>query len=60
MEMLTTKQVCALTTLSRVTIWRYEVSGMFPARVQLGPKRVAWHKAEVEAWMKSRQPVLQR
>lgn len=57
MEMLTTKQVCALTTLSRTTVWRFEAAGIFPARVQLGPKRVAWVKADVEAWMKSRRPV---
>lgn len=56
MSMLTTKQVCALTTLSRITIWRYESAGMFPARVQLGPKRVAWRKSEVEAWLESRLP----
>ncbi|ENG6107238.1 MULTISPECIES: helix-turn-helix transcriptional regulator [Serratia] len=54
MELLTTKQVCALTTLSRMTIWRYEQSGLFPSRIKIGIQRVAWRKSDIEVWIASR------
>ncbi|QIE97533.1 AlpA family phage regulatory protein [Pantoea stewartii] len=57
MELLTTKQVCAITTLSRMTIWRYEQAGLFPSRIQLGIQRVAWRKADVENWLASRHQI---
>lgn len=40
MELLTAKQVTTLTTLSRMTIWRYIQAGTFPNCIKLGPKRV--------------------
>lgn len=43
-----------LTGLSRVTIWREEKSGRFPARVQLTGNRVGWHGREVKAWLDNR------
>lgn len=39
MELLTAKQVTTLTTLSRMTIWRYIQAGTFPNCIKLGPKR---------------------
>ena len=35
-------------------IARLEKVGKFPRRIQLGPCRVAWHCAAVEAWIASR------
>jgi prophage regulatory protein len=35
-------------------IARLEKAGLFPARVQLGPCRVAWFADEVEAWIAER------
>lgn len=37
-------------------IARLEKDGKFPRRIQLGPCRVAWHCAAVEAWIASRSP----
>ncbi|ENN3349206.1 AlpA family phage regulatory protein [Salmonella enterica] len=60
MELLTAKQVTALTTLSRMTIWRYIKAGTFPNCIKLGPKRVAWRRKDVIEWLDSRQPVAKR
>ena len=40
--------------LSRVTIWREERAGRFPARVQLTGNRVGWYGNEVKNWMETR------
>ncbi|MEZ5844834.1 MAG: AlpA family phage regulatory protein [Hyphomicrobiaceae bacterium] len=37
-------------------IARLERAGKFPRRMQLGPCRVAWSCAAVEAWIASRVP----
>ena len=42
MKVLKAKQVVALTGLSRVTIWRYELADIFPKRIQIGLRRVGW------------------
>lgn len=56
-QLLTTKQVIALTTLSRMTIWRYVQAGTFPNSIKLGPQRVAWKRKYVMEWLESRQQV---
>ena len=40
-----------LTSLSRSTINVYRVAGDFPQAVPLGERRVAFVRAEVEAWI---------
>jgi predicted DNA-binding transcriptional regulator AlpA len=50
---LTLDQVCALTTLTRTTIFNYCRDGHFPAPYQLGGatgRRVGWRVTEVLAW----------
>lgn len=47
-------EVQKLTGLSRTTIWRYEKTGNFPARVPLGPSAVGWRLSEIEAWISAR------
>jgi len=42
------------TSLSRVTLWREEMAGRFPARVQLTGSRIGWHGSEVLAWIAAR------
>ena len=32
-------------------IWQLEKAGKFPRRRQLGPRRVAWVEAEIDAWL---------
>ena len=43
-----------VTALSRVSIWRLEREKKFPARVQLGTSRVAWHGCEIREFIDSR------
>lgn len=33
---------------------RLEAAGLFPKRIQIGANRVAWNRAEVEAWINAR------
>ena len=40
--------------LSDATIWRLEKAGKFPTRIHITPKRVAWSRDEVEAWIVAR------
>jgi prophage regulatory protein len=40
--------------LSRVTIWRLERKGKFPAHIQLGEASVGWKSDEVLAWLEKR------
>ena len=50
-QLIKVREVCRLTTLSRVSIWRRERSGDFPRRVRLGRNSVAWDLGEVLAWI---------
>ena len=47
-------EVVARVGLSRVSIWRRERCGDFPARRQLGPNCVGWVESEIAAWIESR------
>jgi len=48
------KTVCEMTSVSRGTIWRWEKSGDFPKRVQIGPRRVAHKASDIEKWFETR------
>lgn len=39
------------TTLPKASIYRDIAIGAFPKPIQIGPKRVAWLSAEVDAWI---------
>lgn len=54
MKVLSIKEVTAMTGASRSTIWRWEQSGLFPRRIQIGPHKVGWIEGEVTSWLKSR------
>lgn len=54
MQLLRTKQVTTMTGLSRMTIYRLELAGQFPARRKLAKNSVAWLEDEIKAWIKSR------
>ena len=53
-KLLSTKQVQERTSLSRTTLWRLESKGLFPSRIQVSPRRVAWSEEEVIVWLESR------
>jgi len=54
MKFLRLKSVMAATGLSRATIYRYMVGGMFPRAVPLGERSVAWLESEILEWMSAR------
>jgi prophage regulatory protein len=59
-SVLSKKQVQAITGLSPYTIMNYVKAGLFPAPIQLGPRRIGWLNSEVNsriaAWAAERPP----
>ena len=53
-RIITAKELRKRVPYSLVQIWRQEKAGTFPRRVPLGPNRVGWVEAEVEAWLRKR------
>jgi prophage regulatory protein len=47
------KQVLHLVSLSKSEVYRRIKAGTFPKQVRLGPSRVAFVHAEIQAWMDS-------
>lgn len=47
-------EACRLTSLSRTFINRLRADGRFPAVVPVGDRRLAFVRAEVEAWIAAR------
>ncbi len=54
MRLLRTKHVMAMIGLSRMTIYRLERAGVFPARRKLGENSVGWIDEEIASWIESR------
>lgn len=48
------KDTCALTSLSRTMIHRLRSEGRFPQHVVLGEKRLAFSRVEVQAWIREK------
>jgi len=48
------KSVCAMTSLSRTMVNALRADGVFPVAVELGPRRIAFVRAEVGAWIDAR------
>lgn len=44
--------------VSSATIWRWTKQGHFPQPVRLGPQVSAWLKADVDAWIAQRSPMV--
>ncbi len=53
-KIITQKELASRVPYSPVQIWRLEKAGTFPRRIQLGPNRIGWVEAEVEAWLRKR------
>lgn len=51
MRLIRIKEVSALTSLARATIYKYMQEGNFPKQVTLGANAVAWIEEEVLAWI---------
>ncbi|WP_245428230.1 helix-turn-helix transcriptional regulator [Rhizobium phaseoli] len=48
------KDTCAMTSMSKTMIHRLRSEGTFPAAVCLGEKRIAFVREEVTAWIKAK------
>lgn len=53
-KLISKRDVRSMVCYSFAHIDRMEAAGTFPKRVRLGQARVAWVKAEVEAWVQAR------
>ena len=53
-KLLKISEVCELTGVSRVTIWRWIKHNGFPKPVHLSDRVRAWPVDEVEAWIEAR------
>lgn len=54
MRFIRLKEVLALTSLARSTVYKYIAQGLFPKPVSLGGKSVAWVESEIQAWIQAR------
>ena len=48
------RELRQIAPLSDTTIYEMERRGEFPRRIALTPRCVAWHLAEIEAWLEQR------
>ncbi|WP_461431947.1 helix-turn-helix transcriptional regulator [Hoeflea alexandrii] len=48
------RDVCSMTSLSRTAINQRRAAGIFPQPVPLGDRRIAFVRSEVEAWIRER------
>jgi prophage regulatory protein len=53
-RLISPKDAAAATTMSRVLLSMMAKEGKFPPPVKIGEKRVAYVRAEVEAWIDAR------
>jgi prophage regulatory protein len=51
-ELLLRDEVEHVTRLSDTTIWRLEKQGLFPDRIKIGFRRVAWRTADIDAFVR--------
>lgn len=52
-RLMTPKEAAAATTMSRVLLARMSKENRFPQPVQIGLKRIAYVRAEVDAWIET-------
>ena len=48
------RDVLDLLGVSRATLTNWRNAGTFPPHIQLGPRIVAWRRADIEEWIASR------
>lgn len=54
LRLMSIRDVCSLTSLSRSAINAYRERGTFPMAVELGAKRIAFLEREVREWIEAR------
>jgi predicted DNA-binding transcriptional regulator AlpA len=45
-------EVDKISQLSRVTRWRREKAGLFPRRLKISARKIAYRRAEIEDWQR--------
>ena len=50
-EFLIHSEVQAISRLRDPTRRRMEKRGLFPARIHIAPRRIAWRRADIQAWV---------
>lgn len=53
-KLMTIKQVCETTSLSRTTLWRLQQRDAFPKPIRLSTSRIAFSVVEIEKWISAR------
>lgn len=53
-RLLSTRELCALLTISRSTLWRRVRDGEVPRPVEVSPGRRAYLSDEIERWIEAR------
>ena len=54
MRLLTLREVCEMTGLSRSSIYAMMAAGEFPRPIRIGARAVRWYENEVRAFIASR------
>jgi predicted DNA-binding transcriptional regulator AlpA len=54
LQLLTVTDVCKLLRISKPTLWRLRRSGNFPDPTTVTERIFGWRRAEIEAWLSSR------
>jgi prophage regulatory protein len=52
-EFLLPAEVQEITRLRDPTRRRMETRGLFPQRIRIAPRRIAWRRADIEQWVKN-------
>jgi len=53
-QFLSLPQVLDLVPVGRSTLYAWVADGHFPPPYKIGPRRVAWRRGDVAAWLNSR------
>ncbi|MGU5712768.1 helix-turn-helix transcriptional regulator [Aeromonas caviae] len=54
MKLLKLKDVIAMTSLSKASVYRQMNAGTFPLPIRIGPRSVSWILSEIEEWIESK------
>ncbi len=54
MKLIKLKDVIAMTSLSKASVYRQMNTGTFPLPIRIGPRSVSWILSEIEEWIESK------
>jgi prophage regulatory protein len=53
-SLISLNEACRMTSMSRSMLNRYRSEGRFPVAVELGDRRVAFVRSEIQAWVEAK------